>query len=302
MATVNWSRQLEQLEAEEIPYDVTFNVYEKGTKIGRVKAHKMVLAIASPVFRGQFFTCDTQDRTASEIDIYDTTYSAFQVMIDVIYSKYSLTWWQGSSNIEEVFDMLSLVRRYMIDDLVAVTKEGLATFVLSYENLVDSVAIAERYFGTDLESESKQLHLRCVKKLKCYISGPDGGSLAAKFLEDHADKLEAAVKLLGHSQVINCLNCRAKDFLEQGCLHGQMVFENFRDGLGVTFTCEEMNSYSFMVTKDSRGGKNMKLGGANNHTGEENLYLKDFHTADANDIDGGRLYYNCKPGEYVSIL
>ena len=204
MASVNWSRQLEQLEAEETPYDVTFNVYEKETKIGRVKAHKMVLAIASPVFRGQFFTCDTQDKTVSEIDIYDTTYSTFQVMIDVIYNKYSLTRWLGFSKMEQVLDMHNLVKRYMLDDLFVVTKEGLYTFFLSYENLVDSAVVARHYFGTDLEAEVKQLHSRCVKKLKCYISGPDGGSLAAKFLEDHADKLEAAGKLLVHSKGINC--------------------------------------------------------------------------------------------------
>ena len=92
----------------------------------------------------------------------------------------------------------------MIDDLVAVTEKGLSTFFLSYENLVEPAAIAERYFGTDLEAESKQLHLRCVKKLKCYISGPDGGSLAAKFLEDQADEMEAAGKLLVHSKETNC--------------------------------------------------------------------------------------------------
>ena len=79
-----------------------------------------------------------------------------------------------------------------------------------------------------------------------------------------------------------------------------MVYENFREGLGVMFTVYELNSYSFIVTKDSRGGKNLKLGGENNHTGEENLYLKDFPARAANDIDGGRLYYNCNPGEYIS--
>ena len=204
MASINWSRQLEQLWGGEIPYDVTFNVYDEGTKIGRVKAHKMVLAIASPVFRGQFFTCDTQDKNASEIDIYDTTFSAFHIMIAVIYSKDSLIGWLVSAKIEEVFDMLNLVRRYMFDDLVAVTKEGLSNFFLSYENLVDSAAIAERYFGTDVEAEAKQLHSRCVKKLKCSISGPEGGFLAAKFLEDHADKVKAAGKLLLHSKKINC--------------------------------------------------------------------------------------------------
>merc|ERR1712181_169664 len=191
----------------------------------------------------------------------------------------------------------------MLDDLVAVTKEGLATFFLSYETLVDSAAIAEGYFGTTLEVEAKQLHSRCVKKLKCSISGPEGGFLAAKFLEGHhADNVEAAGKLLVHSKGINCPNCAAENISTQHCLHGEIVSENFKEGLGVMFTIDEYNICSAIVTKDSRGGKNMKLGGENNHSAEENLYLKDFHGADANYVDGGRLYYYCKPGEYVSIV
>ena len=98
-----------------------------------------------------------------------------------------------------------------------------------------------------------------------------------------------------------CPNCGARTTPKQGCLHGEMVYENFRDGLGVTVTFEELNTCSFMVTKDC-GVNNMKLGEANNHTEEENLYLKDFPDANANSIDGGRLYYNCKPGEYIPTL
>ena len=204
MTSFDWTRQFEQLEGEEIPYDVTFDVYEEGTLIGSIKAHKVVLAIASPVFKAQFFTCDTQDKNASKIDIYDTTYSAFYTMIAAIYNKHSLAVCLSFAKVKEVFELLKLARKYMIDDQTDVVEESLATFSLSYENLADSAAIAEHYFGTNLEAESKQLHLRCVKKLKCYISGPEGGTLAAKFLEDHADKLEAAGKLLVHSKDTNC--------------------------------------------------------------------------------------------------
>jgi len=301
MTSFDWSRQFEQVGDGEIPYDITFNVYEEGTFIGSIKAHKVVLAINSPVFEKQFFTCDTQDKNASEMDIYDTTYSAFHIMIADIYNKHSLIEWLNVAKVEQVFDVLKLLKRYMMDDQVAVAEKSLATFSLSYANLVDSATIAKHYFSTTMEAEAKQLYSQCVKKLKCFISGPNGGSLAAKFLEDHADNMEAAGKLLIHSKDINCPNCRARYIPKQGCLHGEMVYESFRDGLGVTFTFEEMNICSFMVTKDC-GENNMKLGGANNHTEEENLYLKDFPDANANSIDGGRLYYNCKPGEYIPTL
>merc|ERR1719370_1309887 len=204
MTTVNWKRKLGEVEGEEIPFDVTFNVYEEGTLIGEVKAHKTLLAIASPVFKGQFFTCDTKDKNAVKIDIYDTTYSAFHIMIADVYSKHSLKDWLEAAKIGEVFEVLNLVKRYMMDDQVAVAEESLATFSLTWHNIVDSAATAERFFATELEPQAKQLHLRCVKLLKLFISGPHGGHSAADFLEHHLDKLEPASKLLMQSRDINC--------------------------------------------------------------------------------------------------
>ena len=65
-STIDWKSRLGEVEGEEIPFDITFNVFEEGTLMGGIQAHKMVLAIASPVFKRQFFTCDTQDKSAAD--------------------------------------------------------------------------------------------------------------------------------------------------------------------------------------------------------------------------------------------
>ena len=70
-----------------------------------------------------------------------------------------------------------------------------------------------------------------------------------------------------------CPNCAAENIPTQRCLHGEIVDDEFKEGLGVMFTIDEYNICSAIVTQDGRGGKNMKLGGANNHSTEENLYL-----------------------------
>lgn len=286
MTTIDWRRQLGNVEGEEIPFDVTFNIYEEGTLSGKVKAHKTLLAFASPVFKGQFFTCDTQDKNAAEINIYDTTYFAFNLMITDVYSKSKHTlkeWLEGFAKIGEVFEVLKLVKRYMIDDQVAATEKSLANCSLTWSNIVDSAATAERFFATDLEPEAKQLHLRCVKMLRFFISGPDGGCRAAQFVEDHLDRLEVASKLLVQSKEHHCPNCE-----HDPCKHGKMVraeFDEFKDGLGVMFTVAELNDCSAKVTKDI---------GANNMRVQDDLFLEDF-SSHARDIDGGRLYYNCEP-------
>lgn len=202
--TIDWKSRLGEVEGEEIPFDITFNVFEEGTLMGGIQAHKMVLAIASPVFKRQFFTCDTQDKSAAEIDIYDTTYSAFHIMIADVYSKFSLKEWLGTAEVGEVFEVLKLVKKYMIDDQVAVAEKSLDTFSLTYDNIVDSATTAEHFFATEMEAEARLLYLRCVKKLKLFISGPEGGFGAAGFVQRHLDQMEAACKLLVHTRDIDC--------------------------------------------------------------------------------------------------
>ena len=84
--TVDWTNFL--APDSELPTDVTFNVIQSSGTY-RVKAHKLILAAVSPVFRRMFFANNENNFTTETeaIDITDSECFAFQKMINFIYSK-----------------------------------------------------------------------------------------------------------------------------------------------------------------------------------------------------------------------
>ena len=105
--TVDWMQFLGP--DSELPPDVTFNVFQtsgtyKGLKSKNsltfiillkfsVRAHKLILAAVSPVFRKMFFSSNNEipfTTEGDEIEITDSECFAFQNMINFIYSKVGL--------------------------------------------------------------------------------------------------------------------------------------------------------------------------------------------------------------------
>ena len=71
-----------------IPTDVTIKVSGKDADHSQphvFKAHKIVLALASPVFQAEFF--GPAKDTSDEVWVQDTTKVAFATMIDHVYLK-----------------------------------------------------------------------------------------------------------------------------------------------------------------------------------------------------------------------
>ena len=62
----------------DLPPDVIFVIEE-----GRVRAHKLLLAGVSPVFKGMFY--GPMKETAEEILVEETTFEAFDTMVKYIY-------------------------------------------------------------------------------------------------------------------------------------------------------------------------------------------------------------------------
>ena len=72
----------------DLPPDVYFLLpdgEEEGNSFKTIKAHKLLLAGVSPVFRAQFFGPMKDEREV--IEVQDTTAEAFQAMVDFIYRK-----------------------------------------------------------------------------------------------------------------------------------------------------------------------------------------------------------------------
>jgi len=83
---IYWERELEQ---PTVPFDVHFllEVDDKaGAAAGRsVSAHKLVLALSSPVFKVQLFGGWSNDEVP--IVVTDVTFRAFRALVDYIYGK-----------------------------------------------------------------------------------------------------------------------------------------------------------------------------------------------------------------------
>jgi len=86
MSLIYWERELEQ---PTVPFDVHFLLeVEDGAGAaagGRVSAHKLVLALSSPVFKVQLFGGWSSDDVP--ILVTDVTFRAFRALVDYIYGK-----------------------------------------------------------------------------------------------------------------------------------------------------------------------------------------------------------------------
>ena len=76
---INWPACLPHLleDDSQFPADVIFKIVEDD-KVHDIKAHKMLMAMASSVFR-KMFTLDFKEKNSNEVKIEETTQVAFQV-------------------------------------------------------------------------------------------------------------------------------------------------------------------------------------------------------------------------------
>merc|ERR1719186_1326071 len=96
-----------------IPPDVTLLIMEN-SHIHKIKAHKVILGMVSPMFKMLFYTSEVGDKTANEFKIEETTASAFQILIDAVYNTKSIEDSLKDKSIKEVFDVVYLIEQYQI--------------------------------------------------------------------------------------------------------------------------------------------------------------------------------------------
>ena len=79
-------RLFKSLDSESTPpTDVKFRFKDKEEAENELRAHKLILGIASDVFDREFF--GSMKETKEVIDIVDATHDVFKVMIEYIYNK-----------------------------------------------------------------------------------------------------------------------------------------------------------------------------------------------------------------------
>eukprot|EP00092_Neocalanus_flemingeri_P017118 GFUD01018513.1.p1 GENE.GFUD01018513.1~~GFUD01018513.1.p1 ORF type:complete len:285 (-),score=58.94 GFUD01018513.1:89-943(-) len=146
-----------------IPTDVTFQILTSGKE---VKAHKYVLALASPVFKKQFFG-DAKE-TEDVIPVKETTEESFKTMIDFTYGK-EIDW--KEMTIEDLFNVSNMAEKYLNETLMKEVQKVFEDVDITVDNAVTVAATAEEF--SQFEDISKALVVHCVKFLKSVLTTQD---------------------------------------------------------------------------------------------------------------------------------
>lgn len=228
-APFDWSLITKVKDTPSIPPDVVFQIVENG-KVHEVTAHKMILAMISPVFEKMFYTTDVGDKTAQQIKVEQTTEPAFQVMIDAVYNSKPIEDSLNGKSVREVFDVVNLIERFQIAQLVEVILKQLSNYPITDETVMDVADEAMQYTSL-FPKETQHLLLVCAKFLQIKLKDAKSICKYAEGLEE--DRKEAFATLLGVMSGITaakeCSNCNSEN-----CLNGMEVRVNeFREGLGV---------------------------------------------------------------------
>ena len=222
------------LDPSVVPTDVTFR-FKQGDTQATVGAHKVIIAMGSPVFAKQFY--GKLKETKEEIDIEETTQQSFKTMIDYIYGK-TMDW--KSLTVEQVFAIGNLAEKYQVDELMKKVKE--VAMVFPVVDSKDAVAIAStaREFS-QFEGLRDVFLTRCSNFLKLTLKqSKDFVEFADKFAD--TDKCETVVKLIA---MMKGENVEVKDCCgKESCRRGKPILQIFDISVGDRVTINpQMGSF-----------------------------------------------------------
>jgi len=196
------------LDPSVAPTDVTF-VFKQGGTEAEVRAHKLILAMGSPVFAAEFYgkLKETKDR----IDVEDTTKEAFETMVDYIYGKgVDLDY----APVYKVFAVANMAEKYQINDLIMRVQEVAMEYPVDDEYEAVTIAATAREFG-QFEGLRDLFLTRCEGFLKSTLLGSED---IIKFANRYADtdKSDTVLKLIAmmKEEVKNC--CENKESCRRG--------------------------------------------------------------------------------------
>ncbi|KAL7307058.1 hypothetical protein TKK_0000798 [Trichogramma kaykai] len=113
-----------------------------------IPAHRIILAMASPVFKAML-THDMLERKNNSVEIIDTPYNILIEMLRYIYTGEII-----STKTDIVLEILAVADKYQIDNL-KVKCEKILCAELSTENALDIMEAALKYNVKNLENEAK---------------------------------------------------------------------------------------------------------------------------------------------------
>eukprot|EP00092_Neocalanus_flemingeri_P087910 GFUD01111013.1.p1 GENE.GFUD01111013.1~~GFUD01111013.1.p1 ORF type:complete len:280 (-),score=61.22 GFUD01111013.1:34-873(-) len=213
-----------------IPTDITF-IFQSGgprrTEIKKVKAQKVILAIASDVFEKEFY--GDMKETKDEIAIVDASQEVFQAMVDFIYNKQPN--WKDFS-VSFLCSLYYLGEKYIIGDLKAEIIATISDLKITKEKVLEIAHLAEDNSHHEPLSEAlydvatavlKAEFKDKVEKVYEFFDEAEFSQVNAVVLFKLMSRLRSVNTLPSQSQCRNCQHIP--------CLDGQEVTrENFVQG------------------------------------------------------------------------
>jgi len=144
-AHFNWSKLIADLTDETfgIPPDVVFQI-EENDQVQEIMAHKTIFAMISPYFKMMFYSMVAGDKTTKVFKIENTTAPAFQIIKDAIYNNKSIEDSLQDKSLDEVFDVVVLIERFRIKELMEPMKEYLATYPVTDNSKYSALKVAKK--------------------------------------------------------------------------------------------------------------------------------------------------------------
>jgi len=150
-----------------IPTDVTFHIMgretthseQKEVLLGSVVGHKVILGMASPVFKGELFGPAKEKEDV--IPVRETTLKAFNIMFDYIYNK-NIAW--SEVDLLELYNVVNLAEKYLMPGLLEEIRVQVQGFPLTMNNLLDVAHTALQF--SQFPSISSEFIYTCARFLK----------------------------------------------------------------------------------------------------------------------------------------
>ena len=129
-------------------FDVSFKLKRKDGWPKSLKAHKLILSLASPVFKQQFYG-SLRPQDGEEVEIKDGTFEIFKDFLTLIYTEEHLEKFSkvdSAESVKDLFDLFYLGEKYQTRTLTNYLYTVLArNITLNKENVVSILETIEEY-------------------------------------------------------------------------------------------------------------------------------------------------------------
>merc|ERR1712212_589641 len=186
-----------------IPCDVTFHfgddedfeMIDADVVNEDVKAHRMILSLASDKFKKMFYTMPTQN----EVKIENISRSVFSAMISFIYGIPADL---QTLDFAALLELLKVGEDYKVAGLIEATQDTIESFSVDEDILFETVKDL-----LDIETDSDEMIINCAGLIKSNLKDVEIEEFIESLNQNEimSEKIMKAITHLKHSPCNNCL-------------------------------------------------------------------------------------------------